>query len=152
MGYADRKSYYATPQFGLVFVTTYPPRVKVSLFGSCRNKPVLSELINQVYKLKYSWWKIRFKYQISNSWDTNIIKCKCFYGFSDIDECKGNHYCHMNAICTNTHGSYVCDCQPGFNGNGQCCSGEFNLFAVIFRIFLLESNLKLLGGHCRPYY
>ena len=31
---------------------------------------------------------------------TNVIKCKCFYGFSDIDECKGNPSCHMNATCT----------------------------------------------------
>ena len=62
-----------------------------------------------------------------------IIKYICV--FSDIDECKGNHSCHVNATCTNTNGSYVCECRPGFNGNGQKCTGEF--FAVIFRIFLL---------------
>ena len=61
------------------------------------------------------------------------------YGFSDIDECKGNHSCHVNATCTNTNGSFVCECQPGFNGNGKKCTGEFNLFAIIFRILLLES-------------
>ena len=66
---------------------------------------------------------------------TIIIKYIC--GFSDIDECKGSHSCHVNAACTNTNGSYVCECRPGFNGNGQECTGEFNLFAVIFRIFLL---------------
>ena len=71
-----------------------------------------------------------------------IIKYICV--FSDIDECKGNHSCHVNATCTNTNGSYICECRPGFNGNGQECTGEFNLFAVIFRIFLLESNLTLL--------
>ena len=32
---------------------------------------------------------------------------KCIDGFSDIDECKGNHSCHVNAICTNAKGSYV---------------------------------------------
>ena len=31
----------------------------------------------------------------------NVIKCKYINGFSDIDECKGNHSCHVNAICTN---------------------------------------------------
>ena len=66
------------------------------------------------------------------------------YGFSDIDECKGNHSCHVDATCTNTNGSYVCDCQPGFNGNDHNCTGEFNLFAIILKIILLESNLKLL--------
>ena len=79
----------------------------------------------------------------------NMIKSKRIYGFSDIDECKGNHSCHMNATCTNANGSYVCECQPGFNENGQSCIGEFNLFAIIFRIFLLEHNLKLLRW---PYY
>ena len=72
---------------------------------------------------------------------TNLIKCKYICGFSDIDECKGNHSCQVNATCTNTNGSYVCVCEPGFNGNGQSCTGEFNVFAIKFRIFLLESNL-----------
>ena len=60
----------------------------------------------------------------------NMIKSKRIYGFSDIDECKGNHSCHMNATCTNANGSYVCECQPGFNENGQSCIGEFNRFAI----------------------
>ena len=48
-------------------------------------------------------------------------------GFIDIDECKGNHSCHENANCTNTNGSHVCDCQPGYTGNGQNCTGEFEI-------------------------
>ncbi|CAH3159082.1 unnamed protein product, partial [Pocillopora meandrina] len=51
--------------------------------------------------------------------------CKYICGFSDIDECKGNHSCHVNATCTNTNGSYLCECHPGFNGNGQSCTGKF---------------------------
>ena len=47
---------------------------------------------------------------------TNTIKCMyvCvyiyiyIYGFSDIDECNGNHSCQVNATCTNTNGYYVC--------------------------------------------
>ena len=104
---------------------------------------------------------MKYTFQISNScnaekrkicfilysYQTNYIiesPPKYIYGFSDIDECKGNYYCHLNASCTNTDRSYVCECQPGFNGNGQNCKGEFNPFATIFRIFLLESSLKLL--------
>ncbi|CAH3157274.1 unnamed protein product [Pocillopora meandrina] len=41
----------------------------------------------------------------------------------DIDECKGNHSCHVNATCTNTKGSYVCSCHPGYTGNGRDCTG-----------------------------
>ena len=48
-------------------------------------------------------------------------------GFIDIDECKGNHSCHENANCTNTNGSHVCDCQPGYTGNGQNCTGKFGI-------------------------
>ena len=80
---------------------------------------------------------------------TNMMKCKYIYGFSDIDECKGNHSCHVNANCTNTNGSYLCECKPGFNGNGQSCTGEFNHFIIILRIFVLECNLKLMRW---PYH
>ena len=40
----------------------------------------------------------------------------------------------MNAKCNNTLGSHICECQPGYTGNGQKCTGEFNFFVVIFRI------------------
>ena len=57
-----------------------------------------------------------------------ILKSHFFIcGFIDIDECKGNHSCHENANCTNTNGSHVCDCQPGYTGNGQNCTGEFGI-------------------------
>ena len=63
----------------------------------------------------------------------NLCHCgliKYINGFSGIDECKRNYSCHVNATCKNTDGSYVCECHPGFNGNGQNCSNEFNLFAT----------------------
>lgn len=38
----------------------------------------------------------------------------------DVDECDlGLHDCHPDAICTNTHGSYSCQCKRGFNGDGR---------------------------------
>ena len=44
--------------------------------------------------------------------------------FADIDECTlGKDDCDMNAECTNRPGSYRCDCNPGFQGNGTHCEG-----------------------------
>ena len=53
------------------------------------------------------------------------------YVFSDIDECKGNHSCHANAACMNTLGSHVCQCHAGYTGNGENCTGKFNLSSTI---------------------
>ena len=55
----------------------------------------------------------------------HILKCILFlcYHFTDINECKGNHSCHVNATCMNTKGSYVCTCHPGYTGNGSDCTG-----------------------------
>jgi len=40
----------------------------------------------------------------------------------DIDECStGTNDCDVNAICTNTIGSYSCKCKPGYIGNGTEC-------------------------------
>ncbi|XP_014282328.1 multiple epidermal growth factor-like domains protein 8 [Halyomorpha halys] len=38
----------------------------------------------------------------------------------DVDECQQRlHDCHENAKCTNTHGSYSCQCKRGFIGDGK---------------------------------
>lgn len=37
----------------------------------------------------------------------------------DVDECAlGLAHCHADAECTNTHGSYKCNCKQGFLGDG----------------------------------
>ena len=45
--------------------------------------------------------------------------------FSDINECAiGTDNCHSRAMCTNTHGSFMCNCRSGYSGNGVTyCDG-----------------------------
>ena len=42
----------------------------------------------------------------------------------DVDECtKNTHGCSEKANCTNTPGSYNCECQVGYKGDAHNCSG-----------------------------
>ena len=44
---------------------------------------------------------------------------------ADIDECsEGTDTCHDNATCTDSAGSFSCECDSGYSGNGHDCSGE----------------------------
>ena len=55
-------------------------------------------------------------------------------GCVDIDECvTGQASCHRDARCTNTTGSFTCECNPGFIGDGTTCG-------------LPRSCLELLGA------
>lgn len=46
--------------------------------------------------------------------------------FLDYDECDENtNQCDANAYCVNTVGSYTCQCQSGFSGDGRVCTGIF---------------------------
>ena len=82
-----------------------------------------------------------------------ILKSHFFIcDFIDIDECKGNHSCHEDANCTNTNGSHVCDCQPGYTGNGQNCTGELITRKCGHRWFILVRSFFccLYNVFCAP--
>lgn len=50
----------------------------------------------------------------------------------DIDECASDvHECVENAICSNTNGSYDCECAEGYRGHGfMNCTGIYNTYTV----------------------
>ena len=45
----------------------------------------------------------------------------------DNDECASfeANQCHLNSLCTNTDGSYVCRCLRGYVGDGLSCAGIY---------------------------
>ncbi len=48
--------------------------------------------------------------------------------YVDLDECdSGTHTCDVNAECTNTAGSYTCECRSGYSGDGVTCEGKLEL-------------------------
>ena len=57
-------------------------------------------------------------------------KCKmdklcCICIFSDINECNlSRGICHINANCENIPGSYRCECNHGYRGDGKNCKSE----------------------------
>lgn len=52
-----------------------------------------------------------------------LLICSSTSVFLDIDECSSSS-CHVNARCINALGSFQCQCQPGFFGDGFYCSQQ----------------------------
>ena len=55
----------------------------------------------------------------------------------DINECNNleDNNCHKNAICTNTNGSFTCQCENGYTGNGTTCNGKWLNHSIIRKSF-----------------
>lgn len=51
--------------------------------------------------------------------------------YTDDDECLDQSLCVDNATCSNTVGSYICMCDPGFTGDGNTnCSSKHILIML----------------------
>lgn len=79
-----------------------------------------------------------------------IQKIECFwtsfklsfinkFPISDVNECvRNNGGCDADANCINVEGSFKCECENGFTGDGFDCRGE----TVTVEYFSLEQNIK----------
>lgn len=55
--------------------------------------------------------------------DVGCDSCHNYTCSEDLDECGGdNNHCNANAACTNTFGSYGCQCSAGYTGDGITCT------------------------------
>ena len=56
----------------------------------------------------------------------------------DIDEFNSDFLlCDVNANCSNSYGSYKCECKEGYNGTGHVCTGIMNF--ALHKMYLLCS-------------
>ena len=54
-------------------------------------------------------------------------------GCADVDECQtAKHNCDSNAECTNTDGTFTCQCKNGFSGDGVQCRGLFGALSGMY--------------------
>ena len=70
---------------------------------------------------------------------------------SDFNECSRNpNPCSINADCTNTEGSYECECHVGFLGDGWTCKSKCVFIDIIF--FSVISILSLNRYYATGYF
>ena len=72
---------------------------------------------------------------------------KSYVNISDINECIS---CDKNAKCNNSLGSYTCECNEGFSGDGTTCTGKLitiSLKNTIVELVLLGHNMKSQPFH-----
>ena len=55
-----------------------------------------------------------------------LILLTAVFPLSDIDECNTDD-CSQLATCSNTDGSFVCECIGGYTGDGMLCTGNKSL-------------------------
>ena len=70
-----------------------------------------------------------------------------YLSFTDDNECNNaaNNDCHADAICTNTPGSFSCECKPGYTGDGvNACDGIEYLIITLFQVHFKNSHFLLM--------
>ena len=70
------------------------------------------------------------------------------HSFIDTNECLLNNG-GCTQLCTNTIGSYHCDCRSGYqlNDNGSSCNGQYTLiFGLLISFLLFQISMSVQMG------
>ena len=67
-----------------------------------------------------------------------------------MNECFGPNKCHSHySICTDTPGSYTCQCKNGYRGDGVSCSSKFIEDFLHLCLFCWRRNVAIRSSiHC----
>ena len=55
-----------------------------------------------------------------------------FFFYLDVDECSPNNTCQNSGVCTNSVGSYSCDC-TGTGYEGTDCDIGMNILILVIK-------------------
>eukprot|EP00484_Ammonia_sp_Unknown_P010312 CAMPEP_0197072460 /NCGR_PEP_ID=MMETSP1384-20130603/210108_1 /TAXON_ID=29189 /ORGANISM="Ammonia sp." /LENGTH=496 /DNA_ID=CAMNT_0042511277 /DNA_START=138 /DNA_END=1628 /DNA_ORIENTATION=+ len=96
--------------------------ITTRLFDACHNANGGLHLYRPGSEAK--WWDrendVNIYLGFDASWSTD-----CYGTVLDENECAlGTHSCDSNAVCTNTAGSYTCECNTGYSGDGYSCTDD----------------------------
>ena len=74
--------------------------------------------------------------------------------YTDIDECGDTfaNSCSSTATCTNTPGSYTCECYIGYTGDGVNCAGKPAVHESLTNVSQNMSLLCVLHISVNPHY
>ena len=68
----------------------------------------------------------------------------------DVNECVTSP-CHSNATCEDTIGSYSCECNQGFSGNGTTCSSKIRLCLTLNNMTETTNCWDITYDHVHAY-
>lgn len=128
--------------------------LNVFLFSPSFSTPHFSNTKSSIDP-QWGVWLYTYLFSLSLLFSTFPISdpMSCLYVnyLTDIDECTSKkHNCHVQSMCNNTIGGFMCTCNDGYWGDGITCKGTLVKCTRVLRQFLLYSCLSEPEGLGNP--